>query len=59
MPTRMDRVLSAPHTPYERIAADLHTGIVDGSYPAGGPLPTGKELAKTYGVATGTGHKAI
>lgn len=37
----------------------MHTGIVDGSYPAGGPLPTGKELAKTYGVATGTAQRAV
>jgi integrase len=59
MPTRMDRVLSDPRTPYERIAADLHAGIVDGSYPVGGPLPTGKELAKTYGVATGTAQRAV
>jgi DNA-binding GntR family transcriptional regulator len=59
MPTRMDRVLSDPRTPYERIAADLHTGIVDGSYPAGGLLPTGKELARTYGVATGTAQRAV
>ncbi|MCA1704491.1 MAG: tyrosine-type recombinase/integrase, partial [Actinobacteria bacterium] len=59
MPTRMDRILSDPRTPYERIAADLHTRIVNGSYPAGGPLPTGKELAKTYGVATGTAQRAV
>jgi len=59
MPTRIDRVLSDPRTPYEHIAAELHAGIVDGSYPVGGLLPTGKELAKTYGVATGTAQRAV
>lgn len=59
MPTRMDRILADPRTPYERIAAKLHAGIVGGLYPRGEPLPTGKELAKTYGVAAGTAQRAV
>lgn len=31
MPARLDCVLSDPRTPHERIAAELHAGVVDGS----------------------------
>jgi integrase len=58
-PARAERVLTEPHAPYERIAVELRTTILEGKYADGEPLPTIKQLAQTYGVATGTAHRAV
>jgi len=55
----MERVLATPRTPYERIAVDLRVRILDGTYPAGEPLPTGDQLAMMYRVAKGTAQRAV
>ena len=58
-PDGMQRVLAAPRTPYERIAVELRAAILDGTYPPGAALPTGKQLAAAHGVATGTAQRAV
>lgn len=44
---------------YERIAADLAEGIVDGTYAPGTALPTVRELAEQYGVNPKTTAAAV
>ena len=56
---RLPRALTAPRTPRERIAAELHEQIAAGVVPAGGHLPGIKELAPRYQVATSTVHRAF
>ncbi|MGH3872564.1 MAG: tyrosine-type recombinase/integrase [Pseudonocardiaceae bacterium] len=58
-PAGMERVLADPRAPYERIAVELRSAILDGRYTANKPLPTIKQLAETYQVATGTAHRAL
>ena len=58
-PDGMERVLAGPRAPYERIAVDLRSAILDGRYADGEPLPTIKQLAETHQVATGTAHRAV
>jgi integrase len=48
-----------PNAPYKRIAADLRGAINCGAIPTGSSLPTTVELAKRYGVAPSTAHRAI
>ncbi|MGB6162185.1 MAG: tyrosine-type recombinase/integrase [Pseudonocardiaceae bacterium] len=55
----VERVLAGPRSPYERIAVDLRSAILDGRYAGGEPLPTIKQLTETYQVATGTAHRAV
>ncbi|HZA19020.1 MAG TPA: tyrosine-type recombinase/integrase [Pseudonocardiaceae bacterium] len=58
-PDGIERVLANPRAPYERIAVDLRSAILGGKYSDGEPLPTIKQLAQTYEVATGTAHRAM
>lgn len=58
-PDGMERVLANPRAPYERIAVELRSVILGGKYADGEPLPTIKQLAQTYQVATGTAHRAM
>jgi integrase len=58
-PDGMERVLVGPRAPYERIAVDLRSAILDGRYADGEPLPTIKQIAETHQVATGTAHRAL
>lgn len=58
-PDGIQRVLTAPRAPYERIAVQLRAAILDGTYPPGVPMPTGKQLAAAHGVATGTAQRAV
>lgn len=58
-PDGMERVFTRPRTPYERIAVALRAAILDGTYLPGAPLPTGKQLAATHGVATATAQRAV
>src|SRR5262249_36442560 len=55
----MERLLAHPCVPYKRIAVELRNAILDGAYADGEPLPTIKQLAQTYQVATGTAHRAL
>ena len=56
---RLSRALTAPRTPRERIAAELHERIATGEVPPGGHLPGIKELAALYDVAPSTVHRAF
>ena len=56
---RLPRALTAPRTPRERIAAELHEQIATGVVPIGTHLPGIKELAARYEVATSTVHRAF
>jgi DNA-binding transcriptional regulator YhcF (GntR family) len=58
-PDGIERVLIEPRAPYERIAVELRNAILDGRFAASEPLPTIKQLADTYQVATGTAHRAL
>lgn len=58
-PDGIERLLANPRAPYERIAVDLRNAILDGKYADGEPLPTIKQLAQTYQIATGTAHRAL
>jgi integrase len=51
--------LIEPRAPYERIVVELRNAILDGRFAASEPLPTIKQLADTYQVATGTAHRAL
>ncbi|MBV9163837.1 MAG: tyrosine-type recombinase/integrase [Pseudonocardiales bacterium] len=55
----IERVLAEPRAPYEQIAVELRSAILDGKYAAGELLPTIKQLAEIYQVATGTAHRAL
>jgi integrase len=46
-------------SPYQRIAADLLGAITCGALAPGDPIPPEKALAKKYGVAFSTAHRAI
>ncbi|MGH3922673.1 MAG: hypothetical protein ACRDTT_07380 [Pseudonocardiaceae bacterium] len=61
MPTRMGLVLRGSRQSYERIVAELHAGVVDGSALLPGPTWLGPAAHRqgTYGVATGTAQRAI
>lgn len=59
LPDPVERAQTDPRSPYERIAAELRAKILNGTLPTGEPLPTGKELAKTYGVSPPTAHRAL
>jgi DNA-binding GntR family transcriptional regulator len=48
-----------PRPAYQQIAADISRAIEQGRYAAGERLPSGRELAKTYGVAPMTIQQAI
>jgi len=50
---------SAPNGPYVLIARDIRGAIRCGVLRAGDVLPTNKELARRYGVADSTAHRAI
>jgi DNA-binding transcriptional MocR family regulator len=52
-------MLTEPHAPYERIAVELRGAIFDGKYVDGEQLPTIKQLAETYEVASGTAQRAV
>lgn len=55
----IERVLAEPRAPYERIAVELRSAILDGKHAAGEPLPTIKQLMESYEVSTGTAHRAL
>jgi integrase len=46
-------------SPYQGIAAELRTAIINGTQPAGATLPTVKQLAAPHHVAASTAHRAI
>lgn len=46
-------------SPYQVIAAELRSAIVNGTQPAGALLPTVKQLAARHHVAVSTAHRAI
>ena len=48
-----------PRPPYLQVADDLRTSITAGTYKPGERLPSGRELARRYGVAPMTIHHAV
>lgn len=44
---------------YEKLAADLRTGILDGTFPVGTMLPTEQKLCESYGVSRQTVRAAL
>ncbi|WP_207921564.1 GntR family transcriptional regulator [Micromonospora sp. KC721] len=48
-----------PRPPYVQIADDLRRAVQNGEYEPGAKLPSGRELAKQYGVALMTVTGAI
>lgn len=58
-PPAAELAKTAPRNPYEKIAAELRRGILDGTISPGEPIPTAKQLAGHHGVAVGTAHRAI
>jgi GntR family transcriptional regulator len=48
-----------PRPPYLQVADDLRTAVTSGRYQAGQRLPSGRDLAKEYGVALMTMQKAL
>jgi len=58
-PDPAERAKLDPQAPYEHIAATLRQAILDGTLPAGSVLPPVVQLAKEYGVAVGTAHRAL
>nr|WP_225954175.1 site-specific integrase [Kibdelosporangium phytohabitans] len=48
-----------PTSPYQAIANDLRTAIINGTYPPGTHLPNLHTLAAQYHVAPSTAHRAI
>ncbi|MGN9807306.1 GntR family transcriptional regulator [Micromonospora sp. L32] len=48
-----------PRPPYVQIADDLRRAVQNGEYEPGAKLPSGRELAKQYGVALMTVTNAI
>jgi integrase len=54
-----ERAKTNPRSPYERLAVTLRDRIIDGSIAAGQQLPTGKQLAEEFGVATATAQRAV
>jgi len=48
-----------PRPPYLQVADDLRAAIMDGSFKPGERLPSGRELARRYGVAPMTIHNAL
>ncbi|MDR3709859.1 MAG: GntR family transcriptional regulator [Capsulimonadaceae bacterium] len=57
MPVETNIDIKAPLS--KRIAADLRQRIANGDWAAGTPLPSRRELAKTYGVALRTIEEAM
>jgi integrase len=57
VPARPPR--AADSAPYLRIAADLRAAVACGALAPGDPLPTVADLAKRYGVAPSTAHRAV
>jgi DNA-binding transcriptional regulator YhcF (GntR family) len=45
--------------PYVQVASQLRAAILTGKYPPGSRLPSGNELAETYGVARQTVQQAL
>lgn len=54
-----ERAKTDPRSPYERLAVALRDRITDGALVVGEPLPTGKQLATEFGVATATAQRAV
>jgi integrase/DNA-binding transcriptional regulator YhcF (GntR family) len=54
-----DRALTAPNSPYEKIAAGLYQQIARGEIAVGGHLPTVKAIAATNAVSEGTASRAL
>lgn len=48
-----------PRPPYVQVADDLRTAIATGRYSPGERLPSGRDLAKEYGVAPMTLQRAL
>lgn len=48
-----------PRPPYVQVADDLRAGITAGTFKPGERLPSGRELARRYGVAPMTIHHAL
>jgi hypothetical protein len=55
----VERAKTDPRSPYERVAAELRRRITEGAVADGDHLPTGKELAAEFGVATATAQRAV
>jgi integrase len=56
---RPDIAKRTPHSPYERLAAELREAISSGELPPGSQLPTNSELAAQHHMAVATAHRAI
>lgn len=54
-----ERAKTDPRSPYERLAVALRARITDACIPVGERLPTGKQLAEEFGVATATAQRAV
>lgn len=48
-----------PRPPYVQVADDLRTAITSGKYAPGERLPSGRDLAREYGVALMTMQRAL
>jgi DNA-binding GntR family transcriptional regulator len=48
-----------PRAPYLQVADDLRAAITDGTFKPGQRLPSGRELARRYGVAPMTANHAV
>jgi DNA-binding transcriptional regulator YhcF (GntR family) len=59
LPERPAVVPATPRHPHERIAAEIRTEIIAGTYPPASALPTVKEIAAAHDVSVGTAHRAI
>jgi len=51
--------LNDPRPAYQQVADDLRRGIKGGRYKAGDQLPSGRELARRYGIAPMTVRHAL
>jgi integrase len=56
---RPDVAKQTPHSPYEKLAAELREVITSGELPPGSQLPTNSELAAQHHMAVATAHRAI
>ncbi|MER5870813.1 winged helix-turn-helix domain-containing protein [Streptomyces sp. NPDC002044] len=48
-----------PRPPYLQVAAALRDGIAEGKYQPGSRLPSGRQLAKEFGIALMTAQNAL
>ncbi|GAA5120033.1 tyrosine-type recombinase/integrase [Haloechinothrix salitolerans] len=55
----VQRAQTHPQAPYERIAAELRTKVLDGELADGTEVPTQKQLTAEYGVSASTAQRAL